>query len=239
MGTNKEACSWNVLCILQPLRLKFQWPCRKEVGRGFALLPLCPAEPGKLELPRPEPSTIPSVIYFLHPLGNPRQGAEGDGQRRGFSYHVVRRGRGIRSLGTFLHILQFQNSKLHQLSGLAREWQRAGPESPLCSRAVHACWQRSLSTNLHLLTWSAGPDLRGGRLLTPRGVQGRLLWPSLLQTVCLGGCCSCSRIKKGTKKLPNYGGGKNSLKTKKIVFYKKLKNLLEDICLVYSEEMKS
>lgn len=74
----------------------------------------------------------------------------------------------------------------------------------------------------------------------PKGpAKGGARETSLLQTVCLGWCCSHSRIKKGTKKLPNYGGGKNSLKTKKIVFYKKLKNLLEGICLVYSEEMKS
>lgn len=32
-------------------------------------------------------------------------------------------------------------------------------------------------------------------------------------------------------------GERVALKTKRIIFYKKLKNLLRDICLVYSEEI--
>lgn len=44
-------------------------------------------------------------------------------------------------------------------------------------------------------------------------------------------------MKKGiSKKLANYEGGRPAIETKKIIFCKKLKNLLENIYLVYSEK---
>lgn len=48
-----------------------------------------------------------------------------------------------------------------------------------------------------------------------------------------------NRIKKGAcKKLPDNGGERIALKTKKMIHCKKPKNLL-DQCLGYSEEMKN
>lgn len=57
--------------------------------------------------------------------------AEGDGQRPGV-LPVVRRGKSLRSVSTALRVLQFQDSGLRRVSGVARERERAS-RSPLCS----------------------------------------------------------------------------------------------------------